>query len=67
MAVTNPQALGDRVLRAYDRGMRTHEIADVFPVSPAWAWRVQQVRRELGRTVLLQRGGLTRKNDAGRR
>ncbi|MEM8738841.1 MAG: hypothetical protein AAGG38_10250 [Planctomycetota bacterium] len=31
-----PQELRDRVLAAYDRGMKTTRIAEVFAVSPAW-------------------------------
>lgn len=59
MAKTYPQELRDRVLAAYDRGMRTQQIADVFQVSKAWARRVEQVRRETGRTTPLPRGGVT--------
>ena len=57
MAVTYSQDLRDRVLGAYDRGMRTKEVAETFNVSPAWARRVKQRRRELGRTAALPRGG----------
>jgi len=59
MARTYPQALRDRVLAAYDRGMKTQQIADVFLVSKAWARRVKQVRRETGRTAAMPRGGAT--------
>lgn len=59
MAKTYPQELRDRVLAAYDRGMKTRQIADVFQVSKAWARRVAQVRRETGRTTPLPRGGVT--------
>jgi len=45
--------LRDRVLAAYDRGMRTKQIAEVFQVSPAWARRIKQCRRETGRVRLL--------------
>ena len=45
------QDLRERVLRAYDRGMRTRQIAEVFQVSPAWARRVRQRRREHGETT----------------
>ena len=57
MAVTYSQDLRDRVLAAYDRGMLTSEIAKTFAVSPAWARRVKQRRRETGRTTPLTRGG----------
>ena len=57
MAVTYSQDLRDRVLSAYDRGMRTREIAATFKVSEAWARRVKQHRREFGRTSALPRGG----------
>lgn len=39
MAVTYSQDLRDRVLNAYDCGMRTCEIARLFSVSPAWRAR----------------------------
>jgi transposase len=38
--------------------MQTKEIADTFDVSPAWARRVKQVRREEKRTSPLPMGGL---------
>jgi transposase len=44
------QDLRDRVLAAYDRGMETKPIADLFAVSPSWARRVKQRRRETGQT-----------------
>lgn len=50
MATPYSQDLRDRVLRAYDRGMKTHQIALTFSVSPAWARRVKQRRRETGET-----------------
>ena len=50
MATPYSQDLRDRVLAAYDRGMRTAQIAEVFCVSPAWARRVRQRRRETGET-----------------
>ena len=59
MAVTYSQDLRDRVLAAYDRGMKTKQIAETFAVSPAWARRVKQCRRETGRTTPLARGGAT--------
>lgn len=57
MAITYSQDLRDRVLAAYDRGMQTRQIAETFAVSPAWARRVRQCRREHGRTTPLPRGG----------
>ena len=51
------QDLRDRVLRAYDRGMKTKQIADTFGVSPAWARRVKQRRRETGETRAKPMGG----------
>ena len=53
------QDLRDRVLSAYDRGMKTKQIADTFQVSPAWARRVKQRRNETGRTTPLPMGGAT--------
>jgi transposase len=58
MALTYSQDLRDRVLAAYDRGMKTKQIAQTFAVSPAWARRVKQCRRETGRTTPLPRGGV---------
>jgi transposase len=58
MAFTYSQDLRDRVLAAYDRGMATREIAHTFQVSPAWARRVRQTRREEDRTTPLPRGGV---------
>src|SRR3954469_8244163 len=52
------QDLRDRVLAAYDRGKQTKEIAGTFGVSPAWARRVKQVRREEQRTTRLPMGGV---------
>lgn len=57
MAKTYSQDLRDRVLAAYDRGMATKQIAMTLNVSPAWARRVKQVRREAGRSTALPRGG----------
>jgi transposase len=37
--------------------MKTKQIAETFAVSPAWARRVRQCRREHGRTTPLPRGG----------
>lgn len=59
MGAAYPQALRDRVLAAYDRGMKTKQIADVFQVSPAWARRIKQRRRETGETTPRPMGGVT--------
>lgn len=59
MAKTYSQDLRDRVLAAYDRGMTTIQIAQMFAVSCAWARRVRQRRRETGRTTAFARGGAT--------
>ena len=59
MASPYSQDLRDRVLAAYDGGMPTKKIAEVFIVSPAWARRVKQTRRETGRTTPLPMGGAT--------
>ena len=48
MATAYSQDLRDRVLAAYDRGMGTKQIAVMFSVSPAWARRVRQRRRDSG-------------------
>jgi transposase len=58
MATPFSQDLRDRVLAAYDRGEETHEICKAFAVSPAWARRVKQVRREESRTAPLPMGGV---------
>ena len=52
------QDLRDRVLAAYDRGKQTKEIASTIGVSPAYARRVKQVRREQHRTTRLPLGGV---------
>jgi len=59
MASPYSQDLRDRVLAAYDRGERTKAIAKMFAVSPAWARRLKQTRRETGRTAPLPMGGAT--------
>jgi len=51
MAKPYSQDLRDRVLRAYDRGMKTKQIAETFHVSRSWARRVKQRRRETGETT----------------
>ena len=52
------QDLRDRVLAAYDRGLQTKQVADQLDVSPAWARRVKQCRREEGRITPKPMGGL---------
>ena len=59
MGAPYAQDLRDRVLAAYDRGMKTKQIADTFQVSPAWARRVNQRRREFGETTPRPMGGAT--------
>lgn len=59
MGVAYGQDLRDRVLAAYDRGMKTKQIADLFQVSSSWARRVKQRRRETGETAPRPRGGAT--------
>ena len=57
MPVPYSQDLRDRVLRAYDRGLKTAQIARMLEVSPAWARRVKQRRRETGETTSKPMGG----------
>ena len=59
MGVAYDQDLRDRVLAAYDRGMKTKQIADLFEVSSSWVRRVKQRRRETGETTPRPRGGAT--------
>jgi transposase len=59
MAVAYGQDLRDRVLAAYDRGLKTKQIAELFQVSRSWARRVKQRRREAGETTSRPRGGAT--------
>ena len=59
MGAPYAQDLRDRVLAAYDRGMKTKEVAEVFQVSPAWARRVKQRRLETGETRARPMGGAT--------
>lgn len=59
MGAAYAQDLRDRVLAAYDRGMKTKEIADLFQVSCSWARRVKQRRRETGETTPRRMGGAT--------
>ena len=53
------QDLRERVLAAYDRGMATLPIARMFQVSPAWARRIKQRRREFGEIRPRRPGGVT--------
>jgi transposase len=57
MAAPYSADLRHRVLRAYDDGMQTKEIAENLRVSPAWARRVKQRRREHGETSPRPMGG----------
>ena len=59
MGAPYAQDLRDRVLAAYDRGMKTKQIAELFEVSSSWARRVKQRRRETGETSPRPRGGAT--------
>ena len=60
MGVSYSQDLRDRVLAAYDRGMKTKQIAEVFEVSPAWARRIKQRRRQTGELTPRPVGGRRR-------
>lgn len=57
MATPFSQDLRDRVLLAYGRGMKTRQIALTFSVSPSWARRVKQRKRESGETSHRRMGG----------
>ncbi len=59
MGAAYSQDLRNRVLAAYDRGMSTKPIAKLFDVSPAWARRVKQRRRQFGETKPRPAGGAT--------
>src|SRR5438105_2010142 len=59
MATPYSQDLRDRVLAAYDRGLPTQRIAELFAVSKAWARRLKQRRRETGETAPRPMGGAT--------
>jgi transposase len=59
MARPYTQELRDRVFAAYDRGMKTKQIATIFQVSSAWARRIKQRRRETGETRPRPMGGAT--------
>lgn len=49
--------LRERVMAAYDAGRQTREIAQTFDVSPAWARRLKQHRRERGDIIPRAGGG----------
>ncbi len=51
MTTPYSQDLRDRVLAAYDRGMRTKQISVIFGVSSSWSRRLKQRRRETGETT----------------
>ena len=51
MASAYSQDLRDRVLAAYQRGMTSRQIAELFEVSASWARRVEQRRRDFGETA----------------
>jgi len=57
MGAAYSQDLRDRALAAYDRGMKTGRIAEVFAVSPAWCRRIKQRRRETGEVMPRKMGG----------
>ena len=57
MAGPYSQDLRDRVLAAYERGMQTAQIAELFAVSRAWARRVRQRLRESGERQPRSMGG----------
>jgi transposase len=57
MGAAYSQDLRDRVLAAYDRGMPTKQIAELFQISPAWARRVKQRRLDEGETSPRAMGG----------
>jgi transposase len=58
MGAAYSQDLRDRVLAAYDRGMTTQPIAKLFQISPAWARRIKQRRRESGELAARPMGGV---------
>jgi transposase len=59
MATPYSQDLRERVLAAYDRGVPTSQITVMFQVSPAWARRLKQRRRETGEVAPRPMGGAT--------
>jgi transposase len=58
MGAAYSQDLRERILAAYDRGMMTKTIAELFRVSPAWARRLKQRRRESGQISPRPMGGV---------
>jgi transposase len=58
MGAPYSQDLRDRILAAYDRGMKTGQIAKLFDVCSAWARRVKQRRRESGQVRAKPMGGI---------
>lgn len=59
MGAAYAQDLRNRVLAAYDRGMATKQVANLFQVSSSWARRVKQRRRDFGETGPRPMGGAT--------
>ena len=57
MGAAYSQDLRDRILAAYQRGMMTRQIAQLFSVSPAWARRVKQRQRDQGERSPRPMGG----------
>jgi transposase len=57
MAAPYSQDLRSRVLMAYEEGKSTKEVAEDLRVSPSWARRVKQRRRESGETTARPMGG----------
>lgn len=57
MSAPYSQDFRDKVLGAFDRGMKTGEVAKAFGVSPSWLRRVKQRRREHGETAPRPMGG----------
>jgi transposase len=49
--------LRERVMAAYDLGRQTREIAKTYGVSPAWARRLKQHKRERGDIIARTGGG----------
>jgi transposase len=53
-----PTKVREQVLGAYERGMKTKQIAETFGVGRAWCWGVKHGVRELGlRGVIEQKRG----------
>lgn len=59
MGAPYSQDLRDRVLAAYNGGLKTKQIAERLSISPAWARRVKQRQRENGETTPRPMGGAT--------